>query len=195
MSLLKLKLNTVDVNSGSFAKEYMSRTLTFLRSTYNLTMDDSQDIFQDAYIVLLHNAQDGKLNSLSSSLYTYFLGICRNKVFELNRNKDRKMISLANEDDSEEHSHSIDVKRASHLLGIIEEESCRHNEMQDEVCKIVDELPSPCNEILWSYYRDSMSMDEIARMFGYTSAGVAKVTKHRCMEKFRQRCMNILRNI
>lgn len=195
MSLIKLTPRPADVNSGSFAKEYMARTLTFLHSTYNLTMDDCQDVFQDAYIVLLRNANDGKLSNLSSSLYTYFLGICRNKVMELNRSKDRKMISITEEEAKDGHNNSIDVNKASRLLGIIEEGNTMQNAIQDEVCNIVDDLPSPCNEILWSFYRDSLSMDEIARMFGYTSAGVAKVTKHRCMEKFRKRCITIFRNI
>ena len=67
---------------NDFAREYQSRTLSYLQKTYSLSKEDSEDVFQEASIVLYRAAIDGKLDNLTSSLYTYFIGICNNKAHE-----------------------------------------------------------------------------------------------------------------
>ena len=67
---------------NDFAKEYQSRTLSYLQKTFSLSKEDSEDVFQEASIVLYRAAIDGKLDNLTSSLYTYFIGICNNKAHE-----------------------------------------------------------------------------------------------------------------
>ena len=57
---------------------------------------------------------------------------------------------------------------------------------------IVRNLPSPCNELLWGFYRDGLSMKEIAERYGYSSENTAKVTKHRCCDKFKKRFSEML---
>ena len=68
------------------------------------------------------------------------------------------------------------------------EEHERNSIVQD----MVKQLPSPCDEMLWSFYRDGLSMKAIAQMFKYASENAAKVTKHRCQEKFRNRYEELL---
>ena len=74
---------------------------------------------------------------------------------------------------------------ADKILNLIDANEKAEYERSGIVQDMVSRLPSPCNEILWSYYRDGFSMKTIAQMFKYASEGVAKVTKHRCQEKFR----------
>lgn len=53
------------------------------------------------------------------------------------------------------------------------------------VRQIVRQLPSPCNELLWGYFRDNLNMKTLAQMYNYSSENSVKVTKHRCQNKFK----------
>ena len=171
---------------NDFAREYKTRTLAFLNQYFCLCKEDCEDIFQEASITLYLKATEGELDNLTSSLYTYFIGICKNKAFEQVR-KNGKNISLSfDEVDDDGKSNDTLVAKADKILQIAEDnERCRIGREQ-MVQSIVKQLPSPCNELLWAYYRDALSMKAIASMFGYANENAAKVTKHRCMEKFQK---------
>ena len=63
------------------------------------------------------------------------------------------------------------------------------------VREIVDNMPEPCNNILWGYYRDGFSMKTMAEMFDYSSESSVKVTKHRCCDKFKKRYTELSRKL
>ena len=164
---------------NEFAKLYQDRTITYLHNAFSLGKEDCEDVFQEASIILYQDVGRGKLDNLTSSLYTYFIGICRNKAHEQLRANGKAQLPSIDEMSGEEND-LIDTNEKA--------EYERSGIVQD----MVSQLPSPCNEILWSYYRDGLSMKAIAQMFKYASEGVAKVTKHRCQEKFRERYESIL---
>lgn len=179
---------------NDFAREYRERTLSYLRNTFSLNREDCEDVFQDASIILYHAAVDGKLDNLSSSLYTYFIGICNNKAHEQLRKNDKMQFSSIDAFSSEdgEERYNIILNKADKILNMIESNEKADAERNSIVQELVKSLPSPCNELLWSFFRDVLSMKAIAQMFGYASDSVAKVTKHRCQEKFRKSYENIL---
>lgn len=173
---------------NDFAREYQSRTISYLQKTFSLSKEDSEDVFQEASIVLYRAAIDGKLDNLTSSLYTYFIGICNNKAHEQLRANGKVQLVLW-EDYSEEEAgkkYNTLLAKAEKLLSLIDNDEQKTNERDGVVSDIVKRLPSPCDKLLWSYYRDALSMKVIAQMFNYASVSVAKVTKHRCQEKFRK---------
>lgn len=173
---------------SDFAKEYRSRTLYYLRNTFSLSNEDCEDVFQEASIVLYHAAVDGKLDNLTSSLYTYFIGICNNKAHEQLRANGKAQIVYIEDYSFEanEERYNTLLNKAEKLLDIIDKDEKRVNERDGIVQDMVKQLPPPCDKLLWSYYRDALSMKVIAQMFHYASESVAKVTKHRCQEKFRK---------
>ena len=169
---------------NDFAKEYKERTLAFLSKYFSLCKEDCEDIFQEASITLYLSAIEGKLDNLTASLYTYFIGICQNKAHEQIR-ANKKLPSISMDDDIGEGKNAdAIINKADKILCMIDEDEKQRSERQQVVQSIVKQLPSPCNELLWAYYRDALSMVAIAKMFGYASENTAKVTKHRCMEKF-----------
>lgn len=176
-SSLEEKLNQI-------LKDYREKTFKLLTSSFNFPKDDCEDIFQESSIILYQQITDGKLDNLQSSLYTYFVGICKNKAHETLRKKG-KTVNLSFEIGTK--GNSIDMEKVEDILNSIEDNEIRRNEKQIEVQKIVASLPYPCNELLWAYYRDSLSVKEMTQMFGYSSESSLKVTKHRCCEKFRKR--------
>lgn len=171
---------------NDFAKEYKTRTLAFLNQYFHLCKEDCEDVFQEASITLYQKATEGELDDLTSSLYTYFIGICKNKAFEqVRKNKKSFTLSFDEVDENGKNNETL-VAKADRILQITEENEQQQIGREQMVQSIVKQLPSPCNELLWAYYRDVLSMKAIACMFGYASESVAKVTKHRCMEKFQK---------
>ena len=162
-------------------------TLTLL-VLFSLSKEDSEDVFQEASIVLYRAAIDGKLDNLTSSLYTYFIGICNNKAHEQLRANGKAQIMYIEDYSVEANGERYNtlLNKAERLLDIIDKDEKRVNKRDGIVQDMVKQLPPPCDKLLWSYYRDALSMKVIAQMFHYASESVAKVTKHRCQEKFRK---------
>ena len=182
---------------NDFAREYRERTLSYLHNTFSLSREDCEDVFQEASIILYRAAVDGKLDNLASSLYTYFIGICNNKAHEQLRTNGKMLLSsidVFSSEDGEQRYNAV-LTKANKILNMIDSNEKVEEERNSIIQELVKSLPSPCNELLWSYYRDVLSMKAIAQMFNYASEGVAKVTKHRCQEKFRKSYENTLAKI
>lgn len=166
-----------------FDATYRERTMTWLEKRFNLTADDCEDIIQDAYMEVYTKVRDGLYDKSRSSLYTYFLGICKNKANEVLRKNNRRPLLL---DSNEVGEADMDTLRrnAERILELTQHDEQELRELVVE--QVVKNLPSPCGELLWSFYRDALPLKTIATMFGYASEDSAKVTKHRCMERFRK---------
>lgn len=173
---------------NDFARKYRDRTLTYLHNTFLLSIEDCEDVFQEASIILYRAAVDGKLDNLVSSLFTYFIGICNNKAHEQIRANDKLQLSSIDVFSSEEgeQRYNVILSKADKILNMIDSNDKAECERNNIIQELVRKLPSPCNKILWAFYRDALSMKAIAQMFNYASEGTAKVTKHRCQEKFRK---------
>lgn len=171
------------------------KVLDYLQKYYTISFDESQDIFQDAFILVYNNIKEGKLSvkTLNSSLSTYFIGVCRNKALELLRNNN-KIVTTSYEIQSAPHNSFLDEQVEKILLLESESESLQKKK-EALVRDIVRDLPSPCDELLWGYYRDGFSMKILADRFNYASENAVKVTKHRCCEKFRNRYNECIKSL
>lgn len=182
---------------NDFAKEYRDRTLSYLHGNFSLDSEDSEDVFQDALLILCEDLGKGKLDHLTSSLYTYFTGICKNKAHEKLRAKGKARVYSIDDYPLEENEqrYNVILNKADRILNILDIEEKEALERNRVVEDMVRELPPPCNKLLWSYYRDAFSMKAIAQMFKYASESVAKVTKHRCQEKFREKYEGVINKL
>lgn len=181
---------------NAFVTEYRDRTLAYLNKEFSLGREDCEDVFQESSIILYRAAIDGKLDNLKSSLYTFFIGICNNKAHEQLRANGKMLLSsidAAPHEDSERQYNAI-LTKADKILNMIDSDEKAEEERNNVIQELVKKLPSPCNELLWSYYRDVLPLKAIAQMFNYASESVAKVTKHRCQEKFRKSYEKALAN-
>ena len=175
-----------------FVHAEWKKVLGYLGKTFRLSYDDCQDVFQDAFIVLCYNLREGKYDGTCSSLSTYFIGICRNKALELLRTKSQ-LSSLADVSSLPPLTDEVyKSDKVSTLLAL--DDADFEEEKHQLVCDIVSNLPSPCNHLLWGFFRDNLSLKSLAQMYGY-SEGSVKVVKHRCSEKFRSRYQRLVRGL
>lgn len=171
-----------------FASREWGKALAFLRRRYGLSDDDCKDIFQESFIALYENIRNGRLEGMTASLSTYFLSICRNKAMRFLRDSAKRWNAHC-EDSLALTDGELQEEKIEELLAYDDDADdeaivCRKQRL---VRAVVKELPGACGELLWGFYRDGLSMRTLAEMLGYRSESVAKVTKHRCCEKFRKR--------
>ena len=190
ISLFRHKDNNV---LEQFIIAQKEKAIAFLQGKFSLPSADCEDIFQEAIITLYNNIKNEKLENLTSSISTYFMGICRNKAYEFMRGKG-KIITTPYEITSGSQRSFLDEQVEKVLLLESESESLQKKK-EALVRNIVRDLPSPCDELLWGYYRDGFSMKILADRFNYASENDVKVTKHRCCEKFRNRYNECIKSL
>lgn len=169
-----------------FASAQWKKALAFLQKRFGIPEDDCKDIFQEAFIILYNNIQSGKLKEMTASLSTYFMSICKNKALEYLRGSSRSL-NVDSEMSLTLLDGEIQNEKIEALLALDCGDEAIETQKEELVRTIVKNLPTPCNELLWGFYRDNLTMRSLAEMFNYSSESVAKVTKHRCCEKFRAR--------
>lgn len=176
---------------NQFAAEQWDKALAYLQSAFAMPRSDCEDVFQEAFMVLYKKIIDGEL-VLSAKLSTYFIGICRNKAFEKMRVKGKELYIIDDAPHSTRDEH--EDERIDRLLAL--EDKTEYIEARKEavVREIVAKLPAPCDKILWGFYYDGFSMKTLAQMLNY-SEGSIKVVKHRCVEKFKTRFMDISKQL
>ena len=186
MAVIELQQTQQKLNK--FAAEQWDKTLAYLQGTFSLSRSDCEDIFQEAFIVLYKKITDGEF-VLTSSLSTYFIGICRNKAYERMRGMGKKLNIIDEYPNSTK--DEFEDERIDRLLALEDDTEDIEARKEAVVREIVSKLPSPCDKLLWGFYRDGFSMKTLAKMFNYNSENSVKVTKHRCGEKFRARFTEI----
>lgn len=174
-----------------FIKTHRDKTIAYLQRNFDISKDDCEDIFQDSFLILYHNAKEGKLDKLTSSVSTYFMAICRNKTMELLRSNS-KYIHLDNNDAT---GYSSFIESNVNKVLSFDDDETSVEQKEALVRDIVKDLPSPCNELLWGFYRDGFSMRDLAEQYGYSNENAAKVTKHRCCDKFKKRFTEMLHKL
>ena len=176
-----------------FASVQKEKAIAYLQGQFSLPTEDCEDIFQESFITLYNNIQNGKLEKLTSSMSTYFMGICKNKAYEFMRAKG-KMVSTSYEINTGSNNTFLD-EQIEKILMLESESETLQKKKEVLVREIVRDLPSPCDELLWGFYRDGYSMKVLAKKFNYASENTVKVTKHRCCEKFRNRFNESVRTL
>lgn len=177
---------------NDFLRESREKSLRFLHGRYtNLPMDDLEDVYQESSIALYQKIQAGDLSELTSSLYSYFLGICKNQTEKWIRDNHIQQIFHKEDIEFNDADENVNEDRLADLeiwVGTYEmEEDFTHVEYHDFLEKVKDgvrNMPAPCNQVLWSYYWDGFSHQKIAELYGMKNEDVCKTQASRCKKKF-----------
>lgn len=178
-----------------------------------LSTEDREDILQEASIrlwtQLTASASDVPQSSPSdsapasgpqgfTSIGAYFCGICRICALEVVKQHRLDPVTLIDELPTEVDADE-GMRRIGYLIRL-DEEASGHDERISRrkaalVRQMVRSLPAPCNELLWSLYRDGLSMKALAKLYHYASEAVARVMSHNCRQKFARRYAEEVRKI
>ena len=136
------------------------------------TEEDAKDFFQDALMVLHHNARKPQF-TLSASLTTYLYSIVRNKWLKKLRKDKHQGPGSSIEDTHQD------------LVQISDEDlhfQYQKEERLQQVEGALDELGEECRELILDYYYGKMKLKEIAEQLALSEKYV-RLKKFRCMDR------------
>lgn len=129
----------------------------------NGTEEEAKDIYQDALIVFWQKTTSGEL-VMTSKISTYLYSICQNLW---RKELERKSRYSSEEADKGESTDNVE---------------------KDERVRIIHQclaqLGDSCKKILYYYYFDELSMNDIAEKMGFANADTAKTKKYKCKQEF-----------
>lgn len=134
--------------------------------------DEALDIFQDGLIVLYKKVKDLKPDS-PIKVDGFLITAC--KLLWSNELRKKKVRKNSGEEGLATVEYEDDIAE------IIEKES-KFKAIDD----IIKKLGDKCKKMLEAFYYKRLSMDEIAKNFGYKTVQSAKTKKYKCMEHARE---------
>ena len=178
-----------------FISRERNKVMAYLRKTFSLSDDDLNDIFQESSMALFVNIRDGKLSNLTSTLFTYFLRISINQTLKFLRNQ-KKLVPLFDDSCITEKDTFLPNK-IDELYQLCTEDEETENVAHSEaiVQRIIDSMPDTCKNVFQGYYWDNLSTSTIADMFGFANANSVKTQKYKCLQKFRNKYYELMREV
>lgn len=177
-----------------FFKENRPKAISFMKSRFSVLSDDViEDIYHESCIALYQNIQSGKLTKLTTSLFNYFLSICKNLCLKYVRDH-AKEIRMSEKSQVSDDEDEIQPSKVESLGQSLWGNSGINEKLLDAIDQIVNDLPDPCDKILWGMYRDGHSQQTIGEIYGYTTTSV-KTLANRCRNKFKERFLEIKNKI
>jgi len=147
-------------------REFLPRITNLIRQNGG-SLDDAQDVFQDALIVIYKKCQSADFK-LSSKFYTLLYGICRNLWGNQLQKKSRSELRII--DDYQYES----IPDLSAAIGETEEQRLFWDAFQ--------QLGPDCQQILKLFFA-KVKMEAITKKLSLSSVGYAKKKKFQCKER------------
>lgn len=131
------------------------------------TKQDAEDVFQEALLLTLEKIKNPSFN-LTASLNTFLFSVSKNMWLEVLKTK----------------KHMHEFKPENNFVLNDENELQKANDKKLETAETAFlKLGKQCKDLLVNFYYKQLSMQEIARLMGFSTEAVAKNQKYRCLEK------------
>jgi len=126
---------------------------------------DAQDLLQEAIIILWQNINARKFE-LSAKVSTYLFAIARNKWMAESRRRKKYDYNVINIEEKANETNSLNE--------LIDDEE------KNIVTEALQQLESPCKELLLLFYFEERKMADIAEILNFANSDVAKAKKYQC---------------
>jgi len=174
---IKLIFENENVAIKLLYDSYRSEVVDWLHTKYNLTTENSIDIFQQSVVLIYDKIISGKITNDSGNVKTYLFGICKNKALSLLRASKK------------ENEFKQDYKIISTNPEINDE-----NLLEDKL-KLVEKslmkIGSPCKNILKLFYYYDYNMEQICQELGYKNVNTTKNLKYKCLKRLQSMVFDI----
>jgi RNA polymerase sigma factor (sigma-70 family) len=127
--------------------------------------EQAKDIFQESVIIYYEQVISGT-KQITTSPQAYIFGVAKHKWSALMRHHSIKTIDL-------------EVERLDILV------EAEPEVITDKLMQFMKVSGRRCMNLLRSFYYQNISLEEIAKTFGYSDTRSATVQKYKCLEKVR----------
>ena len=152
-------------------EEIYARTFPMVRHyvrEHGGTTEDAKDIFHEAMITFYEKTVHEQL-TLTSSVSTYLMGICKNLWRQQLEKQSRKTTLNDTQDDIT--WEETELEKESPVLNLL---------------TFVEQLGESCKSLLVSFYYFGQRLEQIATQRGYQTIRSATVQKYKCLERLRK---------
>jgi len=136
------------------------------------TLNDAEDIFQEAMIVLYQKSIDKEFQ-LNCQLKTYLYSVSKRLWL-------KKLQSIQR--------FGIQADDVEDFISV-ESDLQKHQQEQNQFSimeNAMERIGEPCKSLLEAYYIQRKHMQEIAKQFNYTNADNAKTQKYKCLVRLKK---------
>lgn len=167
----------------AFKKVYEDNRALFLNFArrYPLGDDEVLDAYQDSYVALYENIQNGKFSELKSSISTYLISIGKYKLMERLRKKNKQTNNEFILYNTENMDNEVE------LFDIINDELSQEQKL---LKKYFETLGEKCKQILTLFYYKQYNIKEIVAAGKYNNENVVKSQKSRCLKSLKEAIHN-----
>lgn len=154
----------------------------------NLSYDDIEDLYQQAFLAVYDNLQAGRVRE-DTSWSSYIIQIGVNLATKDLRHSGITDSIYVSYEDNEDGHQPISREIEQLLAQWDNNEELLYKDI-NALSLLGDELnhtPEPCNSIIRLFYYDDMSMEEIAVAVNFKNATTAKSKKSQCMKTLIER--------
>ena len=175
----KLVRSLANGEQAAFQLVYKNCFTIVTRSLQNMSAElfEAEDIYHASLLVLYEKAKEPSFK-LECKISTFLVAVARNKW--LKHLEKEKRLTQKEKDYARLHQN----EKAEALFDIK-----RIREQEEKLKKLytaLDELGSPCKELIRAFYIEEKSMKELAELFNYTNADNAKNQKHKCLKRLKK---------
>jgi RNA polymerase sigma factor (sigma-70 family) len=171
------ELEELRTNNHYYASLYRQHRVVVFQHLKQFTKDESYlaDLYQDAIIVLFEKAKDPEF-TLTCSIRTYLIAICRNQIFK-RAGRTPEIVNIEGERTNYNDwlTDQLEIERKKSQLDKL-----------DSVLNHFESIAQKCYELLYRFFYMKESFDIIAKVMGYTNGDNAKNQKARCQKKLRE---------
>lgn len=175
----------------TFIKQNEQKAIKILSKHYSvLSEEDIKNIIYDSYAILYKNIADKKI---AEPMFPYFLKICNNLSLKAIKKQGSHLIVGIKEDHIQQ-KNMVSWKQVESILQISVEQETVLKEKKQLVHETLENMPTRCRELLWSFYADELSWTLIAMQYGLKNADTAKSAASRCRKTFKEKYNHLRMN-
>jgi len=174
----KIDLDALSRGDEAMVKEvyrlHRGAFIQWSKSKFNCSEEDAADSFQDAIIVMIKMAREGKMSDIKVGLKTYLFAIGKRLVWNRFRSQSKT-------DTVDPESFKLTADLDTSILDKIEEDH-----RQNRVRLALQKLSEKCQQLLTLLFFKQYSTEAVVAELGYKGADVVWVQKSRCMKALRE---------
>ncbi|MCL2392645.1 MAG: sigma-70 family RNA polymerase sigma factor [Oscillospiraceae bacterium] len=155
------QLNNGDQNAFDEIYKRCSATIAFLCQKFCDSKEDAEEVVQDTFVIAYKKAAELKGDTLLAYLRKIAIHECFRKR---DKNNHRYEYIVRSDTLPEDHPELTE--------SFLPEEALQNKERQDELLRIISQLPKNRREMVYLYYYADLSTEEIARLYDCTNTTV-----------------------
>lgn len=178
--------------SNSFNQVIVKTRLTEIHhlETMGLSLEDAEDIFQEASVVLYDIMSSQRL-TMKSTPEAYLHGICQNMAYK--RMEELKKLAGSVDDDKLNRLLSLTDECDEDMPDAIAEEDDNQVDYESILLRLLNKLSARDYSLIHGFYIEGKSFEILAEENNLASVEVARTTKCRIISRLREQANDMIK--